>query len=114
MLRNMTVSLLKHEAIKTTLPKAKELRSVAEPIITLGKDPTLANRRLAFDRLRDPRHRREALRRAGPALQGAQRGLPAHPQVRLPPGRQRADGAGRARRSPGAGKRRRATPAIPR
>src|SRR5689334_24955598 len=53
MLRNMTVSLLKHEAIKTTLPKAKELRKVAEPIITLGKTPTLANRRLAFDRLRE-------------------------------------------------------------
>ena len=53
MLRNMCVSLLTHEAIKTTLPKAKELRRVAEPIITLGKTPTLANRRLAFDRLRD-------------------------------------------------------------
>ena len=53
MLRNMTVSLLKHEAIKTTLPKAKELRRVAEPIITLGKSNTLANKRLAFDRLRD-------------------------------------------------------------
>ena len=53
MLRNMTVSLLKHEAIRTTLPKAKELRRVAEPIITLGKSPTLANKRLAFDRLRD-------------------------------------------------------------
>jgi large subunit ribosomal protein L17 len=53
MLRNMTVSLLKHEAIKTTLPKAKELRKVAEPIITLGKTNTLANKRLAFNRLRD-------------------------------------------------------------
>lgn len=53
MLRNMTNSLLKHEIIKTTLPKAKELRRVVEPIITLGKAPTLANRRLAFDRLRD-------------------------------------------------------------
>jgi len=53
MLRNMTVSLLKHEAIRTTLPKAKELRRVAEPIITLGKNPTLANKRLAFNRLRD-------------------------------------------------------------
>ena len=53
MLRNMTVSLLKHEAIKTTLPKAKELRKVAEPIITLGKTETLAHKRLAFDRLRD-------------------------------------------------------------
>ncbi len=53
MLRNMTVSLLRHEVIKTTLPKAKELRRVAEPILTLGKNPTLANRRLAFSRLRD-------------------------------------------------------------
>ena len=53
MLRNMTVSLLRHEVIKTTLPKAKELRRVAEPILTLGKSPSLANRRLAFDRLRD-------------------------------------------------------------
>ena len=53
MLRNMTVSLLRHETIKTTLPKAKELRRVVEPIITLGKNPTLANKRLAFDRLRN-------------------------------------------------------------
>ena len=53
MLRNMTVSLLRHEEIRTTLPKAKELRRVAEPMITLGKRPSLANRRLAFDRLRD-------------------------------------------------------------
>ncbi|MCE9550531.1 MAG: 50S ribosomal protein L17 [Betaproteobacteria bacterium] len=53
MLRNMIASLLRHEAIKTTLPKAKELRRVAEPILTLGKNPTLANRRLAFARLRD-------------------------------------------------------------
>lgn len=53
MLRNMANSLLKHEVIKTTLPKAKELRRVAEPLITLGKTPTLANRRLAFARLRD-------------------------------------------------------------
>ncbi len=53
MFRNMTNSLLRHEAIKTTLPKAKELRRVVEPIITLGKAPSLANRRLAFDRLRD-------------------------------------------------------------
>lgn len=53
MLRNMTVSLLRHEAIKTTLPKAKELRRVVEPIITLGKTNTLANKRLAFNRLRD-------------------------------------------------------------
>ena len=53
MLRNMMVSLLRHEEIKTTLPKAKALRRVVEPMITLGKAPSLANRRLAFDRLRD-------------------------------------------------------------
>ena len=53
MLRNMSNSLLRHELIRTTLPKAKELRRVVEPLITLGKEPTLANRRLAFDRLRD-------------------------------------------------------------
>jgi large subunit ribosomal protein L17 len=53
MLRNMCVSLLTHEAIKTTLPKAKELRRVVEPLITLGKAPSLANKRLAFSRLRD-------------------------------------------------------------
>jgi len=53
MFRNMSVSLLKHEVIKTTLPKAKELRRFVEPLITLGKEPSLANHRLAFDRLRD-------------------------------------------------------------
>ena len=53
MLRNMTNSLLRHEAIKTTLPKAKELRRVVEPLITLGREPTVANKRLAFSRLRD-------------------------------------------------------------
>jgi len=53
MLRNMMNSLIEHEVIKTTLPKAKELRSVIEPMITLAKEATLANRRLAFDRLRD-------------------------------------------------------------
>ncbi|NOT16148.1 MAG: 50S ribosomal protein L17 [Methylotenera sp.] len=53
MFRNMTVSLLNHEIIKTTLPKAKELRKFVEPLITLSKTATLANRRLAFDRTRD-------------------------------------------------------------
>ena len=53
MLRNMMNSLIAHEAIKTTLPKAKELRCVVEPMITLAKEATLANRRLAFNRLRD-------------------------------------------------------------
>lgn len=52
MFRNMTASLLEHEVIKTTLPKAKELRRVAEPLITLAKKDSVANRRLAFDRLR--------------------------------------------------------------
>ncbi|MCA3132231.1 MAG: 50S ribosomal protein L17 [Betaproteobacteria bacterium] len=53
MLRNLANALLREEVIKTTLPKAKELRRVAEPLITLGKTPTLANRRLAFSRTRD-------------------------------------------------------------
>jgi large subunit ribosomal protein L17 len=53
MLRNMSNSLLRHELIKTTLPKAKELRRVVEPLITIGKEPSLANKRLAFNRLRD-------------------------------------------------------------
>jgi large subunit ribosomal protein L17 len=53
MLRNMCNSLIQHEAIKTTVPKAKELRRVVEPLITLGKQPSLANRRLAFNRTRD-------------------------------------------------------------
>jgi len=53
MFRNMCNSLIQHEAIKTTVPKAKELRRLVEPLITLGKKPNLANRRLAFDRTRD-------------------------------------------------------------
>ncbi|MBC7711549.1 MAG: 50S ribosomal protein L17 [Rhizobacter sp.] len=53
LLRNLSTALLRYEVIKTTLPKAKELRRVVEPLITLGKKPSLANRRLAFDRLRD-------------------------------------------------------------
>ena len=53
MFRNMANALLTHEQITTTLPKAKELRRVVEPMITIGKKPSLANRRLAYDRLRD-------------------------------------------------------------
>jgi len=83
MLRNMSNSLLRHELIRTTLPKAKELRRVVEPLITLGKEPTLANRRLAFNRLRDRGRRGQAVRGAGPALQGAQRRLHADPEVRV-------------------------------
>jgi large subunit ribosomal protein L17 len=53
MFRNMAASMIKHETIRTTLPKAKELRRVVEPLITLAKEDSVANRRLAFDRLRD-------------------------------------------------------------
>lgn len=53
MFKNMAVALLRHEAIVTTLPKAKELRKVVEPLITLAKEPTVHNRRIAFDRIRD-------------------------------------------------------------
>jgi large subunit ribosomal protein L17 len=70
MLRNMTNSLFLHEAIKTTLPKAKELRRVAEPLITLSKTPTVANRRLAFDRLRDRDIVTKLFNELGPRYQG--------------------------------------------
>ncbi len=53
MFKNMAVALIKHEAIVTTLPKAKELRKIVEPLITLAKESSVANRRLAFDRIRD-------------------------------------------------------------
>jgi len=53
MFRNMATSMVKHETIRTTVPKAKELRRVVEPLITLAKEDSVANRRLAFDRLRD-------------------------------------------------------------
>jgi len=69
MLRNMANSLLRHEVIKTTLPKAKELRRVAEPLITLGKTPTLANRRLAFNRLRDRDNVGKLFNELGPRYQ---------------------------------------------
>ena len=83
---------------------------MAEPIITLGKKPTLANRRLAFNRLRDREMVVKLFDELGPALRQAQRRLPAHPEVRLPPGRQRADGAGRADGPSRRRRRRRPTP----
>ena len=95
----MTNSLFTHEAIKTTLPKAKELRRVAEPLITLGEDADAGESPAGVRSAARSRRRHQALQRAGPALQGASRRLPAHPQVRLPPGRRGADGAGRAGRS---------------
>src|SRR5258706_14480338 len=86
MFRNMTVSLLKHEAIKTTLPKAKELRRVAEPIITLGKSPTLANKRLAFDRLRDRDTVVKLFEELGPRYKDRAGGSLRNPQFALRPG----------------------------
>ena len=69
MLRNMMVSLIEFEAIKTTLPKAKELRRVVEPMITLGKTPSLAHKRLAFDRLRDRQAVVKLFNELGPRFQ---------------------------------------------
>jgi len=69
MLRNMCVSLLRHEAIKTTVPKAKELRRVVEPLITLAKEATVANRRLAFSRLRDREVVTKLFNELGPRFQ---------------------------------------------
>jgi large subunit ribosomal protein L17 len=69
MFRNMAASLFKHEIIKTTLPKAKELRRVAEPLITLAKNDTVANRRLAFARLRDKEAVGNLFTRLGPRYQ---------------------------------------------
>lgn len=70
MFRNMAVALITHEAIKTTLPKAKELRGVIEPLITLAKEPTLANKRLAFARLRDRAAVVKLFAEIGPRYQG--------------------------------------------
>ena len=69
MFRNMAVSLLEHEAIKTTLPKAKELRRVAEPLITLAKEDSVANRRLAFDRTRSKEMVGKLFNELGPRYQ---------------------------------------------
>ena len=69
MFRNMTASLVEHELIKTTLPKAKELRSFAEPFITLAKEDSVANRRLAFDRLRNKAAVGKLLSDLGPRYQ---------------------------------------------
>ena len=101
MLRNMTNSLLKHEVIKTTLPKAKELRRVVEPMITLGKSRRSPIKRLAFNRLRDRDMVIKLFDELGPRYETRQRRLPAHPEVRLSCRRQRADGARRTGRPPG-------------
>lgn len=70
MFRNMTVSLVQHELIKTTLPKAKELRRYAEPMITLAKSDSVANRRLAFNRLRDKSAVGKLFTELGPRYEG--------------------------------------------
>tara|TARA_R110001592_G_scaffold215025_1_gene468164 strand:+ start:15083 stop:15415 length:333 start_codon:yes stop_codon:yes gene_type:complete len=69
MFRNMAVSLLEHELIKTTLPKAKELRGYAEPLITLAKNDSVANRRLAFDRTRSKEAVGKLFNELGPRYQ---------------------------------------------
>jgi large subunit ribosomal protein L17 len=74
MFRNLAVSLLKHEQVTTTLPKAKELRRVAEPLITMAKEPTLANRRLAFARLRDRAAVGKLFNELGPRFKARQGG----------------------------------------
>jgi large subunit ribosomal protein L17 len=85
MFQNMAVSLFEHELIKTTLPKAKELRRVAEPLITLAKIDSVANRRLAFDRTRS-----KVI--VGKLFNDPSGRLPAYPQVRLPHWRQCSNG----------------------
>lgn len=70
MFRNMVSSLVEHELIKTTLPKAKELRSYAEPLITLAKVDSVANRRLAFDRLRNKSSVGKLFNELGPRYEG--------------------------------------------
>ena len=100
MFRNMAVSLLTHEEITTTLPKAKELRRVVEPMITMGKTPTLANRRLAYSRLRDHDTVSKLFADLGPRYAKRKGGY-----LRILKsgfrGRQRADGTGQPARPAG-------------
>ena len=104
MFSNMAASLFKHELIRTTLPKAKELRRVAEPLITLARStasPIAASRsRACVTRKPSASCSPSSARATRPSGR-----LPAHPQVRLPRRRQRADGVRRTRRSPGRGHR---------
>ena len=84
MFRNMAASLVEHEVIKTTLPKAKELRRVAEPLITLAKNDTVANRRLAFSRLRNKDIVGKLFAEIGPRYEGRPGGLHPYSEVWLP------------------------------
>ncbi len=96
MFRNMAGSLVRHEIIKTTLPKAKELRRVVEPLITLAKTDSVANRRLAFARTRDNEIVAKLFNELGPRFAEPRRWLHSHSEVWLPCRRQRADGIHRA------------------
>ena len=96
MLRNMTNSLLRHELIRTTLPKAKELRRVVEPMITLGKQSVGREPAARVQPPARPRHRHQAVRRARPPLRQAERRVSPHPQGGVPARGQRDDGARRA------------------
>lgn len=95
MFRNMAGSLVRHEIIKTTLPKAKELRRVVEPLITLAKTDSVANRRLAFARTRDNEIVAKLFNELGPRFASRAGGY-SHSEVWLPCRRQRADGIHRA------------------
>lgn len=95
MFRNMAGSLVRHEIIKTTLPKAKELRRVVEPLITLAKTDSVANRRLAFARTRDNEIVAKLLT-SWARVREPRRWLHSHSEVWLPCRRQRADGIHRA------------------
>ena len=100
MFRNMAASLIEHERITTTVPKARELRRVVEPLITLAGEDGVARRRLAFNRLRNKKAVGKLFDELGPPLQRAPRRLPQHPQERPPPRRRRPPGRSppRARR----------------
>ena len=96
MFRNMAGSLVRHEIIKTTLPKAKELRRVVEPLITLAKTDSVANRRLAFARTRDNEIVAKLFNELGPRFREPCRWLHSYSEVWLPCRRQCADGLHRA------------------
>ena len=100
LMRNMAASLLRHETIRTTLPKAKELRRVVEPLITLGKSDSEANRRLAFSRLRDGAVVAKLFADLGPRFQARAGGYTRILRMMPRAGRLRADGADAARRRP--------------
>ena len=103
MFRNMAASLFRHETIRTTLPKAKELRRVAEPLITLAKQDGTSRRRLAFARLRDDAAVGKLFDELGPAVQGSAGGVLADSESRLSRGGCGADGGGAVAGSAGVG-----------